>query len=94
MFCSCLSVTHLKPNLAFLIADRSFKVALDRDLFKKPDSLEKRLECWKGLLKSYETLNVYYSNNHVNTIERLTLAMKISVEVLSFFSLFGDEMIE
>jgi hypothetical protein len=41
-------------------------------------------------VKIYDNLNIFYSNNQVNSIEKLKLSIKISIEIIRMFELFNQ----
>ena len=39
----------------------------------------------QDVAKSYEKINVFLSNNQVNSLEKIRLAIKLSVDVIKIF---------
>ena len=53
--------------------------------YEKNIIIKRCLNNMQDVAKSYEKINVFLSNNQVNSLEKIRLAIKLSVDVIKIF---------
>jgi rRNA-processing protein FCF1 len=69
---------------------KNFKRFLTITTKRNEQLFENILKSIQENVKIYDNLNIFYSNNQVNSIEKLKLSIKISIEIIRLFELFNQ----